>query len=158
MESSILVDRAHSLMEGLKTLFADHDIEVPDESEDVLEGLMARNEELVEKLNDAHKTIMALTEEAEQDELEVVLEELVKGLTTTQAEKLKTLAEGIRYKDAADFRKKLEDVKGAFFKDEKSVTTEAIDEGALDKEAPKSTVHADADAEAIVQAMKNKQR
>jgi hypothetical protein len=121
IESSFKVEMAESLMTGLSTLFAEHNMEIPEDADDVLEGLVARNEDLQAKLNESYKENMALTESLEQAAIGKVVDDLSEGLTDTQVSKLKTLAEGIRYSDVEDFEKKLVAVKETFFKESAKV-------------------------------------
>lgn len=117
IESSFKVDMAESLLEGLMTLCSEHNIEIPDNADDVLEGLIAKNDELQAKLNESYRENMSLTEALEAKAIDEIVTKISEGLTDTQASKLKTLAEGIKYSDVNDFEKKLVTVKESFFKE-----------------------------------------
>lgn len=117
IESSFKVEMAESLMDGLTQLFAEHNMDIPEDADDVLEGLVARNEELQERLNEAHHENMSLQAILEENAINDAVDSLSEDLTDTQAAKLRNLAEGIRYTDAADFAKKLVAIKESFFKE-----------------------------------------
>jgi len=116
IESSMKVDMAESLMGGLANLFVEHNLEVPEEAEGILESLADRNEELTSKLNEQINQNIALAEREEMRQVEQSVTEAAAGLPDTQAAKLKELAENVRFKDAADFKKKLSSLKETLFK------------------------------------------
>lgn len=128
IESAMKVEMAESLLSGVVDLVAEHNLEVPEGREDVVEAVVARNEELQAKLNEAYGQIISMQEAIEDAEVESIVDEMSEGLTDTQAAKLVTLAEGIKYKDSDDFAKKLAGVKDSFFKESKRVADPVVDE------------------------------
>lgn len=135
IESSFKVEMAESLMDSLQQVFVEHNMDIPEDADDVLEGLVARNDELQERLNAAHRENMDLKNAIEESIIEGVIDEMSEGLTDTQTAKLKNLAEGIRYSDADDFAKKLKTVKESFF-DKKAKAEDPIEEKTVTEEAP----------------------
>lgn len=117
VESAFEVERARSLMESLLKVVAEHGMEIPEGGADVFQDLMAMNEDLHERLNEAHAEIMALRALVEERDLDEAVEEVAEGLKDTQRVKLTQLAEEIRYTDVEDFKRKLVAVKESFFKD-----------------------------------------
>lgn len=125
IESSLKVDIAESLIEGLRDLVAQHDLELPEDADGVVEGLVARNEELVARLNESLESNMVLNEKLEMIEVESKLEEIVEGLAETQATKLRGLAENVKFKDVADFEKKVRGMRETLFKEAAPATAGA---------------------------------
>jgi len=135
VESSMKVEIAESLMEGLVDLVSTHNIDLPDDAEGVLEGLMARNEELKEQLNEQTQTVILLQEKDELREVQDILASASKGLPDTKASKLKELAENVKYSDAADFSKKLDGLKQTLFKEPVvDQNKDPVDGGPLDED------------------------
>lgn len=132
IESALKVEVAESLIEGLKDLVAQHDIEVPENAEGVLESLAQKNEELSAQLNEAIEANILLSEQAELRQVQDVLTEAVKGMPDTSASKLKELAENVKYKDVADFTKKVEGLKTSLFKEAPAAAvTDPVDGGPI---------------------------
>lgn len=126
IESSLKVEMAESLMGGLAQLFAEHKIEVDEEGNDVVEMLVSQNEELKEKLNEATGLVIELGEKLEAMELNDIVEAAAEGMTDTQVERLKTLAEGIKYKDVEDFKSKVETIRESLFAKAGEVKKDAV--------------------------------
>lgn len=127
IESSLRSDITESFIEGMKTLFAEHYIDVPEEKFDVLEDLAAKVEELENTLNQAISENVELKSQLSETAKDQILAKVAEGLSVTQAEKFKTLAEGVEYDDAGNYERKLEIVKENYFPQEKKVVT-ALDQ------------------------------
>ena len=125
VESAVKVEIAGSLIEGLRDLLAQHDIDLPDGADGVVEGLVARNEELVSRLNEATESNMVLNEKLEMIGVENKLDEICEGLADTQASKLRDLAENVRFSGVTDFEKKVRDIRDTLFK-ESTAKSEAV--------------------------------
>lgn len=122
IESSLRSDITESFIEGLKGLFAEHYIEVPEEKFDVLEDLAAKVEELEDTLNTVISENVELKAQLSETAKEQILAKVAEGLSVTQAEKFKTLAEGVEYDDVDNYERKLEIVKENYFPQEKKAT------------------------------------
>jgi hypothetical protein len=96
-----------SFMEGLKDLFAEHYVDVPEEQVDAVEALADRIAELEDRLNDALEDNMDLASELEEAEKATVLESALVDLSDDEAEKLITLSEGLDYTDQNTFATKV---------------------------------------------------
>lgn len=119
IESSLKSEITENFIGGLKTLFAEHYIEVPEEKHDVLGELAARVEELEAKLNDTISENIELKSQVAESIKDQLINDVAEGLVATQAEKFKTLAEGVEYSDAESYKRKLEIVKENYFPSEK---------------------------------------
>ena len=96
-----------SFIEGMKNLFAEHYVDIPDEQVDAVEELASRVAELEDRLNDALEDNLELAAELEEAEKATVLESALVDLSDDDAEKLVTLAEGLEYTDQDNFAMKL---------------------------------------------------
>ena len=138
---------AESLLSGLAQLFTEHRIEVDEEGNDVVEQLVAANEELKTKLDEATQLIMDLSEKVEANELDDIVAEAAAGLTDTQAEKLKALAEGIKYTDVEDFKAKVATIRESIFtkveEPKKDPVTDSINEEVVKPTDPRMKAYLD---------------
>ena len=112
---------------GLKSLFESHYIDVPQEKFDVIENQAAEIEKLKEEVNKTIEKNVELNQKIGEFAREDILNDVSSDLAETEKEKFKGLAESIEYKDAADFRKKVETVKESYFPRKKVVSEESND-------------------------------
>jgi hypothetical protein len=116
LDSSLKSELTEEFMDGLKTLFTEHYIEVPDEKVDIVESLYDKVEELEEKLNSQIDDNVKVTGELNEYRKNKILEEVCDDLADTQAEKMKSLVEGVSYEDDADdFENKIKTIKESYF-------------------------------------------
>lgn len=136
IENSLRSEITEEFIDGLRNLFAENYIEVPEEKLDVLEGLASKVEELEAKLNETIEQNIELNGSIKQYAKESILAQVSEGLTVSQKEKLGALAEGVEFSDAESYTKKLQIVKENYFK-EKTVISD-ISESEVDaaEEAP----------------------
>lgn len=132
IEMSLKTEITESFINGLKNLFAEHYIDVPEEKYDVLSDLAQQVESLEDKLNQAISENVDLKAQLSETTKEQVIASVVEGLAATQAEKFKALAEGVDFDDADNYKRKLEIVKENYFPSEKKSVTP------LDKEEAES--------------------
>jgi|TARA_B110000444_G_C18817082_1_gene585715 hypothetical protein len=132
-ENKIAVERgikgeiAEDFIGGLKKLFEDHYIDVPDEKYDVLEDQATKIDELEKKLNEQIEKNVELNSKSGDLMKEQIRNEVAADLADTQKEKFNKLSEEIEFTNAEDFRKKVETVKESYF-NKKSTTGEQIDD------------------------------
>ena len=125
VESGIRSEIAEDFISGLKNLFKEHYIDVPEEKFDVLESMAKEKEELEKKLNEEMAKNVELSKSNSVFSKEKIFSEASEGLADTETEKLKELAENIEYKDEQDFSKKLDTIKESYFPKAKSEPTES---------------------------------
>ena len=132
IERGLRSEMTENFIEGLKTLFVEHYVDVPEDKYDVIDELANRLEEMEAKLDGEVSNNMAITEELDTLKRGNVVSEASSDLTDTQKEKLSSLAEGVDYKDEADFAEKIAEIKEAYFKvDGEKVEAETnVEEGA----------------------------
>ena len=115
VESALKSEITEEFIEGLKNLFAEHYIDVPNERFDVVEELSARVQELEDKLNEAVNENIELVASINEMNTEEVFNEISEGLVATQVEKFKKLTEGVEYDDLSNYKKKLQIIKENYF-------------------------------------------
>lgn len=130
VESALRTEITEDFIEGLKSLFAEHYINVPEEKVDVIEQLVQENQELTDKLNETIESHIELEGIIDEQARLLVFNEVTEGLAASQVDKLKSLSEGIEYGDVESFQKKLETLKEGYFGTKK--TSQLIIESEID--------------------------
>jgi hypothetical protein len=127
IERGLKGEIAEDFIAGLKQLFEDHYVDIPDEKYDVLQAQSDKIAELEEKVN---KTLEeSINRKKENDKLtrNKVISESTSDLTDTQIEKFKELTEDVDFENEETFKGKVETLKESYFPKEKTETTENID-------------------------------
>ena len=132
LENSLRAEIAEEFIDGLKNLFAEHYIEVPEEKTDVVSEMVSRIEELEQMVNEKTDEVIALNSEISEAKMAAIVESMTDGLAVTQAEKLKTLCEGLSFDDEKTFAKKVQVIRENYFtsvenKPMKMLTEEGFD-------------------------------
>lgn len=115
VESGLRTEIAEDFINGMKTLFKEHYIEVPEEKYNVIDDLQATADEYKSKLDESINTNVQLTQELNSLKREHVMEELTKDLAATEAEKLKKLVEGVDFETEDLYRDKVAVIKENYF-------------------------------------------
>ena len=116
LESSLRSEITEEFISGLKNLFTEHYIEVPDEKVDIVESLFDKVEELEDKLNTQMKEHIEVKDELNVYRKDKILEEVCEDLADTQSEKMKSLVEGVSYEENSDnFEDKVKTIKESYF-------------------------------------------
>jgi hypothetical protein len=136
VERGIKGEIAEDFITGLKKLFEDHYINVPDEKYDVLEDQASKIEELNKKLNEQIESNVKLNSEIGKLIRKDIVEEVASGLTDTNKEKFSKLAEEIEYSNATEFKNKVSTIKESYF-----TTKEISSKGGIDNVAEGETTN-----------------
>jgi intracellular sulfur oxidation DsrE/DsrF family protein len=115
VESGLRSEIVEEFLDGLKSLFQEHYIELPSEKVDVVEALTAEVAELTEKLNNSMNSNVDLQIKINEATKNQITGRVCEGLTATQAAKVKTLAEGVEFVTADDYTKKLQVIREGYF-------------------------------------------
>jgi hypothetical protein len=115
IEQGLKAELTEDFMSGLKNLFEDHYIDIPETKVDVVEELAAKNEELQTQLNAEMEKNMEAKKAIEENDQQKIIDTVTEGLAETQKEKFQTLAEGVEFKDKESFQKKLSIIKESYF-------------------------------------------
>ena len=136
LERGIKGEIAEDFIGGLKKLFEDHYIDVPDEKYDVLEDQAGKIEDLEKKLNEEIEKNVEMNKVNGSYKRQEIIDEHSKDLADTAKEKFDSLVEGVEYSSEEDFAKKVETIKESYFgqKAEKSVDNTDIDDVAVGDE------------------------
>lgn len=127
LERGIKGEIAEDFISGLKKLFSEHYIDVPDEKYDVLEAQATKIEDLEKKLNEQIEKNVELNKDNSEKTQKEIMSEVAADLADTQKEKFAKLAEEIEYSNAEDFKKKCETIKESYF-GQKKEATESLDD------------------------------
>lgn len=120
LESSLRSEITEEFMGGLKDLFKEHYIEVPDEKVDIVENMFDKVEDLEGQLNDKVQDNIKLKSELNEYRKNKILEEVCDDLADTQSEKMKSLVEGVSYEDDSEsFEEKVKTIKENYFPETK---------------------------------------
>jgi len=142
-ERGLRSEMTENFIEGLKTLFVEHYVDVPEDKYDVIDELANRLDEMEEKLdNEVHKNMEIV---AENDSLkrQNVVREACLDLSESQQEKMVSLSEGVDFVDQEDFAEKVSELKEAYFptSDSDTISEETVvEEGTGDFASDEETV------------------
>ena len=115
VESGLKSEIAESVVDGLKKVFVENHIEVPEEKTDIISEMASELDTMETKLNDQLERNVALTKEVAGFVKDGIVKEISEGLASTEKEKLASLAEGVEFEDEESFRKKVESLKESYF-------------------------------------------
>ena len=133
LERGIKGEIAEDFISGLKKLFDDHYIDVPDEKYNVLEDQSSKIEELEKKLNESIEKNVELSKENGEHKRQNIIDEASEDLADTQKEKFNKLAEEVEYSNEEDFTAKVKTIKESYFG--KKESTSEIDDVAAESNA-----------------------
>jgi hypothetical protein len=114
IENGLRTEIAEDFIEGLKNLFKEHYVEVPEDKYDVIGELQDKAEELEAKLDEAISTNVELNAEVAELKRNAIIEELSKDLADTEAAKLRKLVEGVSF-DEETYTEKVSVIKENYF-------------------------------------------
>ena len=128
IERGLKGEIAEDFISGLKTLFEDHYVDIPDEKYDVLEAQSEKITELEGKLNESIQQVVELRKDKGSLIREKVISEASEDLADTEIEKFKSLTEDVEFTDEESFREKLGTLKESYFPKSKPVETQTVDD------------------------------
>ena len=139
-ENQIAIDRGirneitEDFISGLKNLFNEHYITIPEGKEDVVEGLTEDLRKMEERLNEQIKSNVEINKRLNESARTVVLKTVSEGLADTQADKLASLAEAVEFESEEKFAEKLKTLRESYFPaSPKAPVAEASDEAPVDE-------------------------
>ena len=127
LERGIKGEIAEDFISGLKKLFEEHYISVPDEKYDVLEDQASKIESLEKKLNEEIEKNVELNKENSESKRTSIVAEMGEDLAETSKEKFNKLAEEVEYKNEEDFRAKVSTIKESYFGAKKEASSDIDD-------------------------------
>ena len=132
VESGLKTEMTESFLEGMKSLFEEHYVTVPEDKYDVLESMVDKLDEMESKLNEQIERNVALNQRLAESTSDVILADVSEGLALSQKEKLASLASNVEFESETDYRGKLEKLKESYFPSKTSAPSahsETISEG-----------------------------
>ena len=115
VEKGIRTEVAEQFIEGLHSLFLEHNIEVPNAKVDLVDEMAEKVEVLTNELNEQILKNVEISKKVAELRRSDILDEQCDGLAETQKEKMKKLAEGVSFEDESDFRSKMEIIRESYF-------------------------------------------
>jgi len=130
VENGLKSEVTESFLDGMKNLFEEHYVSIPEEKYDVLESMVDKLDEMEGKLNEQIERNVALNRRLAESSADGIFSAVAEGLADTQKEKLATLAENVEFESEADYREKLETLRGSYFPESASTpsTSENLSE------------------------------
>ena len=143
VENGLKTEMTESFLSGMKSLFEDHYVTIPEEKYDVLNSMVDKLDEMENKLNEQIDRNVALNRRLAESTADGVFAAVAEGLADTQKEKLATLAENVEFESDTDYREKLETLKESYFPSKTSApksTSENLSEEVSTDEVPSEDV------------------
>jgi len=115
IEHGLKTEMTESFLNGMKSLFEDHYVSIPEEKYDVIESMVDKLDEMESKLNEQIDKNVALNKRLVESTADVIFAEVAEGLAVTQKEKLASLAENVEFDSEETYREKLVTLKNSYF-------------------------------------------
>jgi hypothetical protein len=131
IEHGLKTEMTESFLEGMKGLFEDHYVSIPEDKYDVVENMVEKLDDMETKLNEQIERNIQLNRRLGDTTAEGIFASVSEGLALTQKEKLASLAEGVEFEGEESYRDKLTTLRESYFPSESVVsdTTETLSEG-----------------------------
>ena len=141
IEHGLKTEMTESFLTGMKGLFEEHYVTIPEDKYDVLESMVEKLDDMETKLNEQIDANVVLNKRLAESTQDVILDQISEGLASTQKEKLASLAESVEFESEEEYREKLETLKESYFSRTPATKSEApqtLSEGVDSTEAPVS--------------------
>ena len=115
IEHGLKTEMTESFLNGMKSLFEDHYVSIPEEKYDVIESMVDKLDEMESKLNEQIDKNVALNKRLAESVADVIFAEISEGLAVTQKEKLASLAENVEFDSEETYREKLVTLRNSYF-------------------------------------------
>jgi len=129
LERGLKSEMTDSFLSGMKSLFEEHYVSIPEDKYDVLNSMVDKLDEMEDKLNEQIDKNVALKKRLAESTSDVIFSEVSEGLAITQKEKLASLSESVEFESEDNYREKLVTLRDSYFSTEKQKdTAETISE------------------------------
>ena len=115
IEAGLKTEMTESFLVGMKGLFEDHYVSIPEEKYDVIESMVDKLDEMEEKLNEQIEKNIALNNRLAESVADVIFADVAEGLALSQKDKLASLAENVEFDSESDYREKLVTLRESYF-------------------------------------------
>ena len=132
VEHGLKTEMTESFLQGMKGLFEDHYVHIPEEKYDVLENMVSKLDEMEARLNEQIESNISLNKRLGETTADGIFREVTEGLAVTQKEKLYALSEGVEFEGEDSYREKLVTLKESYFPSDPAkapAKTETLSEG-----------------------------
>ena len=130
IEHGLKTELTESFLSGMRSLFEDNYVTIPDDKYDVLESMVEKLDDMETKLNEQIEKNIGLNRRLSESVADGILESVSDGLASTQKEKLASLVESVEFESETEYRNKLETLKQSYFPGKTSAAkTETLTEG-----------------------------
>jgi len=132
VETGLKEELTESFLTGMKGLFEEHYVTIPEDKYDVLESMVEKLDDMETKLNEQIEKNIGLNKRLAESVADGILDEVSEGLASTQKEKLASLAESVEFESESEYREKLEVLRESYFSSKStpsSAKTETLSEG-----------------------------
>ena len=139
VEQGLKTDMTESFLSGMRSLFEEHYVTIPDEKYDVLESMVEKLDDMETKLNEQIEKNVSLNSRLGESVANGILESVSEGLASTQKEKLASLSESVEFESEESYREKLETLRESYFSSKAkspTVKSDTISEGVDSADAP----------------------
>jgi len=136
IENGLKTELTESFLSGMKSLFEENYVSIPDDKYDVLESMVEKLDDMETKLNEQIEKNIGLSKRLSESVADGIFESVSDGLAATQKEKLASLAESVEFEGETEYREKLETLKESYFRKTSTAKTETLTEG---EDAPAAT-------------------
>ena len=115
IEHGLKTEMTESFLQGMKGLFEDHYVSIPEEKYDVIESMVDKLDEMEEKLNEQIERNVSLNKRLAESVADVILSDVSEGLALSQKDKLASLAENVEFDSESNYREKLVTLRESYF-------------------------------------------
>ena len=130
IEHGLKTELTESFLSGMRSLFEENYVTIPDDKYDVLESMVEKLDDMETKLNEQIEKNIGLNKRLSESVADGILESVSDGLAATQKEKLASLVESVEFEGETEYREKLETLKESYFPGKTSTAkTETLTEG-----------------------------
>ena len=138
VESGLKEEMTESFITGMKSLFEEHYVTIPEEKYDVLNSMVDKLDEMEGKLNEQIKNNVALNKRLAESSAEAIFAEATEGLALSQKDKLATLAENVEFDSEETYREKLVTLRKSYFPENAGVQRDNSENLSEGTEAPQA--------------------
>ena len=117
IEHGLKTEMTESFLQGMKNLFEEHYVTIPEDRYDVLESMVDKLDEMESKLNEQIERNVALNKRLAESVADVIFAEVAEGLALSQKDKLASLAENVEFDGEESYREKLVTLRNSYFKE-----------------------------------------
>jgi hypothetical protein len=115
IEQGLKAEMTESFLTGMRSLFEDHYVNIPEEKYDVTTAMVEKLDEMEDKLNEQIKSNIALNQRLAESVADVIFSEVCEGLALSQKDKLASLAENVEFDSEDNYREKLATLRNSYF-------------------------------------------